>query len=78
LEGADVIVNWDGGPVFGKDALAKRVALHKLHGLNATQPASSKAKSADAAEGVNHAQHGFIFIGSRTTVGHDVKLGRIG
>ena len=56
--------------MFGKDALAERLALHKLHGFNATQPASGKAEAADAAEGVNHAQHGFIFIGSSTTVGH--------
>ena len=56
--------------MFGKDALAERLALHKLHGFNATQPASGKAEAADAAEGVNHAQHGFIYIGSSTTVGH--------
>jgi hypothetical protein len=56
VERADVIVNRDGGPVFGKDALTERLALHELHGFNAAQPASGKAEAADAAEGVNHAE----------------------
>jgi hypothetical protein len=34
VEGADVIVNRDGGPVFGEDALAERLALHELHGFD--------------------------------------------
>jgi hypothetical protein len=48
LEGADVSVNGNGGPVFGKDALAERLTLHKRHGFNAAQPASGEAKAADA------------------------------
>jgi hypothetical protein len=47
LKGADVIVNGNGGPVFGKDALAERLALHELHGFNPAQPASGKAEAAD-------------------------------
>ena len=42
--------------MFGEDALAERLALHKLHGFNSTQPSSSKAEAADTAEGVNHAK----------------------
>jgi hypothetical protein len=34
LEVADVIVDRDGRPMFGKDALAKRLTLHELHGFN--------------------------------------------
>jgi hypothetical protein len=34
VKGADVIVNRDGGPVFGEDALAERLALYELHGFN--------------------------------------------
>lgn len=55
-EGADVIVNGNGGPVFGKDALAERLALHELHGFNPAQPASGQRETADPAEGVNHAK----------------------
>jgi hypothetical protein len=56
VEGADVIVNRNGGPVFGKDALAERLTLHKLNGFDPAQPASGKAEAADTAEGVDHAE----------------------
>jgi len=36
VEGADVIVNRYVGPVFGEDALAERLALHKRHGFDST------------------------------------------
>ena len=42
--------------MFGEDALAARIPLNELHGLNSAKPASSKGESADAAEGVDHAQ----------------------
>jgi hypothetical protein len=48
-------MNGNGGPVFGEDALAERFALNELHGLKSANPAGGKAKTADAAECVNHA-----------------------
>jgi hypothetical protein len=42
--------------VFGKNALAKGLALYKLHGFNSAQPASCQAEASNAAEGVNHAE----------------------
>ncbi len=46
--------------MFGEDALAERLTLHKLHGFNPAQPASGEAEAADTAEGVDHAEtHGF-------------------
>ncbi len=38
--GADVIVNWNSGPMFPQYLLAERFALHKRHGFNSAQPAS--------------------------------------
>jgi hypothetical protein len=57
LKGADVIVNGYVGPVFGKDALAVRLTLYELHGLEAANPTGSKGKTADAAEGVKQPEH---------------------
>jgi hypothetical protein len=42
--------------VFGKDALAERLTLHKRDCFNPAQPAGGKAKATDAAKGVNHAK----------------------
>ena len=48
----------DGNPrkVFGKDALAVRLTFYELNRFNPAEPAGGKAESADAAEGVDHAQ----------------------
>jgi hypothetical protein len=43
--------------MFGKDALAVRLAFNELHRLNPAEPAGGQRESADAAEGVDHSEH---------------------
>ncbi len=43
--------------MFGKDALAVRLAFNELHRFNAAEPAGGERKSTDAAEGVDHSEH---------------------
>jgi hypothetical protein len=54
--GADVVMDGNPRKVFGKDALAVRLAFYELNRFNPAKPAGSEAESADAAEGVDHAQ----------------------
>ena len=42
VEGADVIVNRNGGPMFGEDALAVRLTFYELNRLNSAEPAGSE------------------------------------
>jgi hypothetical protein len=48
VEGADVIVDRYIRPVFSEDALAVRIPLNELNGLESTEPAGSKAEAANA------------------------------
>jgi hypothetical protein len=56
VEGADVIVDRNSGPMLGQDALAERFTFHKLNGRESTEPVRSQRESADAGEGIDHPQ----------------------